>query len=99
MDIVDQFKHYIDLDELESCKLYLHEILATYEADTVPWDYIYKNVYLHACLRKRGAIVNWILELYESLPPIEKIALSQVFPYGRHLLKSVGGEGRGGNTS
>lgn len=94
MDIVDKFKHYIELDELESCKIYLQELLETYTPDSVPWDYVYKNVYLHACLRKRHAIVSWILVLYECLPPIEKIALSQVFPYGRHLLTKAGGSGK-----
>ena len=52
-----------------------------------PWDVIFKDVYLHACLKKRQTIVDWLLTVYESMDDISKIALRQVFPYGRHLLK------------
>lgn len=88
MDIVQKFKHYIDHDELSSCQDYLQELLDTYTSDSVPWDYIYKNVYLHACLKRRKAIVDWILTLYEHLPPVQQIALSQLFPYGRRLMSA-----------
>ena len=52
-----------------------------------PWDVIFKDVYLHACLKKRQTIVDWLLTVYESMDDISKIALRQIFPYGRHLLK------------
>ena len=52
-----------------------------------PWDVIFKDVYLHACLKKRQTIVDWLLTVYESMDDISKIALRQVFPYGRILLK------------
>lgn len=83
-EIIQPFKLYINADNLESCQLYMVELRNTYEE--LPWDYIFQKVYLHACLKKKTTIVDWLLEMYKELNPIEQIAIRQVFPYGRHLL-------------
>lgn len=83
-EIVRNFKSYVNAGKLESCQDYVHTLREEYEA--LPWDYIYEKVYLHACLRKQKHIVDWLLELYKELNPIEQIALRQIFPYGRYLL-------------
>lgn len=75
-------KDLVALDNLEGLKDYVYEN----QSLDLPWDVIYKDVYLHACLKKKPLIVNWLLEVYESLDPITKIALKQLFPYGRYLL-------------
>jgi hypothetical protein len=46
---------------------------------------IYLKVYLHACLKKEGQIKEWLEQMFEHFDPINKIALRQVFPYGRYL--------------
>jgi hypothetical protein len=71
-----------DLDGLKAAYTELQD-----NENQQPWDVIFKDVYLHACLKKRQAIVDWLLTVYESMDEISKIALRQVFPYGRHLLK------------
>jgi hypothetical protein len=71
-----------DLDGLKA-----EYILLTNQGSQMAWDAIFKDVYLHACLKKRQAIVDWLLTVYEQMDEISKIALRQVFPYGRHLLK------------
>lgn len=83
-DLIKPFKMYINADDLKSCQLYMAELHDEYEA--LPWDYMFQKIYLHACLKKKNTIVDWLLELYKELNPIEQIALRQVFPYGRHLL-------------
>lgn len=75
-------KDLVALDNLEGLKDYVYEN----QSLDLPWDVIYKDVYLHACLKKKPLIVNWLLEVYESLDPITKITLKQLFPYGRYLL-------------
>ena len=75
-------KDLVTLDNLEGLKDYVYEN----QSLDLPWDVVYKDVYLHACLKKKPLIVNWLLEVYETMDPITKIALKQLFPYGRYLL-------------
>ena len=81
-DMTRFIKDLVTLDNLEGLKDYVYEN----QSLDLPWDVIYKDVYLHACLKKKPLIVNWLLEVYESMDPITKIALKQLFPYGRYLL-------------
>ena len=80
--IIRDMKDLVTLDNLEGLKVYVYEN----QSLDLPWDVVYKDVYLHACLKKKPLIVNWLLEVYESMDPITKIALKQLFPYGRYLL-------------
>jgi trans-aconitate methyltransferase len=82
--IVSFFKKYINDGSLEACQAYLQELRDTYE--DAPWDYIFQKVYLHACLKKQKAIVDWLMLVFTELPPIQQIAVRQIFSYGRALL-------------
>lgn len=84
--IIGNFKHYIDNGSLESCQEYLQELTDEYECESIPWDYIFQKAYVHACLKKQKAIVDWLMLVFNGLPPIQQIALRQVFSYGRSLL-------------
>jgi hypothetical protein len=84
-EIVAHFKRYIDNNSLDSCRDYLAELEMEYEA--LPWDYIFQKVYIHACLKKRQAIIDWLMILYEALEPVQQIAIRQVFAYGKHLMR------------
>jgi hypothetical protein len=85
--IIYECKKYIELNELETLKLYYSELLE-YEYTSQPdLPYIFHRVYLHACLKGRKDIATWLeYTIYPSMDPIQKIALRQIFPYGRHLL-------------
>ena len=51
------------------------------------WPYVFHRVYLHACLKKKKEIAEWLqTALYPFMDPIQQIALRQIFVYGRHLL-------------
>jgi hypothetical protein len=82
-EVMQRFKIYIESGNLEACQSYYTELAEEYDA--VPWDYIYQKAYLHACLKKQGEIKTWLESMYEHLDPIARIAVRQVFPYGRHL--------------
>ncbi len=84
-EVVSTFKRYIDVGSLDTCQVYLQELLETYE--DVPWDYIFQKVYLHACLKKQKQIVDWLMFVFNDLPPIQQIAVRQVFSYGKYLLE------------
>lgn len=84
--IVDKFKHYINVVDLSGAKTYFEELVETYEHDSIAWDYVFNKIYIHACLKKQLAFVNWLMELFECLKPVEQIAIRQVFSYGKYLL-------------
>jgi hypothetical protein len=77
------FKTYINKKDTEGFNAFLSETQDDYDG---VWDYIFKKVYIHACLKKNQPIVDILLKAYEELSEIERIAIRQVFPYGRYLL-------------
>lgn len=79
---------------LKECKTLIEEdnlgALQDYYEDSLgeayPWEYIYQKLYLHACLKKKKQIVEWMNGLFPQFDPIQQIALRQMFSYGRYLL-------------
>jgi hypothetical protein len=75
-------KELIEKDNLEG----LQEVYSESAHEQYPWEYIYQKLYLHACLKKKHRIVKWLNEMFEQFDPIQKIALRQMFSYGKYLL-------------
>jgi hypothetical protein len=75
-------KTLIEKENLEA----LQEMYSENASETYPWEYIYQKLYLHACLKKKQKIVDWLNCMFEQFDPIQKIALRQMFSYGRYLL-------------
>jgi len=82
-DVIHVFKEYINKKDTEGFNTFLSETQDDYDG---VWDYIFKKVYIHACLKKNQPIIDILLKVYEELSEIERIAIRQVFPYGRYLL-------------
>ena len=83
-ELVKRFKSFVDAHDLSGAKLFYEGVT---ELEDVAWDYVYQKVYLHACLKKRHDFVKWMNELFEALEPLQRIALRQMFAYGRYLLQ------------
>ena len=75
-------KELIEKDNLEG----LQEFYSEQAHENYPWEYIYQKLYLHACLKKKHRIVTWLKAMFEQFDPIQKIALRQMFSYGKYLL-------------
>jgi hypothetical protein len=75
-------KTLIEKENLEG----LQEVYLENQSENYPWEYIYQKLYLHACLKKKHKIVDWLNCMFEQFDPIQKIALRQMFSYGRYLL-------------
>ena len=75
-------KTLIEKDNLEG----LQEFYSESAHENYPWEYVYQKLYLHACLKKKHRIVEWLNQMFEQFDPIQKIALRQMFSYGRYLL-------------
>ena len=78
-------KKLIEQNDLESFKTYLIENFENEE--NLDLSFVFQKLYLHACLKfKNSPIIDYLEnEVYNYLPEIERIAMRQVFPYGRYL--------------
>lgn len=75
-------KAMIDKDNLEGLQEYIQENMG----ENFAWEYAYQKIYLHACLKKKTAIAEWLRGLFPMFDPIQQIALRQMFSYGKYLL-------------
>jgi hypothetical protein len=87
-EIIQTCKHYLNEDNLEALQEYYRQLLCDESNETDPdWPYIFHRVYLHACLKGRRDAADWLARsVYPSMDEIQRIALRQIFPYGRLLL-------------
>jgi len=82
--LIQEIKQLINEDNLEEIQqIYLENINDT----KLKWSYIYQKIYLHACLKKKSAIVEYLRPLFDYLPPIQQIEIRQMFHYGNYLLQ------------
>jgi hypothetical protein len=89
-EIIDMCKRHIETGNLEGIQSYYRELMVTEFPQEPDWPYIFHRVYLHACLRGRPEVAQWIHQaLFPMMDPIQQIALRQIFPYGRYLLSKA----------
>jgi hypothetical protein len=90
-DIIKGCKTLIEENNMDGLQSYYREIMSKEFPREPDWPFIFHRVYLHACLKKRPEIAEWIHSaLYPLMDPIQQIALRQIFPYGRYLLSKRG---------
>ena len=59
-------------------------------ADIEMVDWAFQKLYLHACLKGRREIAEWLEKVvFPTMDPIVQIALRQGFSYGRYLLRKA----------
>ncbi len=81
-DFIKDCKVLIEKDNLEG----LQEMYNEMSGENYAWEYIYQKLYLHACLKKKRRIVEWMNSLFPLMDPIQQIGLRQMFSYGKYLL-------------
>ena len=85
--IIYDCKFHVEGNDFDSLRQYFHELITEPRPAQPDWPYIFHKIYLHACLKGRGEIAHWLEHtVYPMLDEIQKIALRQIFPYGRYLL-------------
>jgi hypothetical protein len=77
-----QCKTLIEKDNLEG----LQEFYLENQGENYAWEYVYQKLYLHACLKKKHRIVEWMRPLFDQFDPIQQIGIRQMFSYGKYLL-------------
>jgi hypothetical protein len=86
-EILRTCKSFIDANDVPGLHAYYREMMATEFPQEPDWPWLFQKLYLHACLRGRQEISQWLHgALFPMLDPIQQIALRQTFPYGRYLL-------------
>ena len=84
MDEIRQLKMLIGAGNLNGIQAYYQHLAEEYE--DVDWVWIFKECYLHACLKKQRPVVDWLMKEYEKMDMIQQIGVRQIFAYGRYLL-------------
>jgi hypothetical protein len=86
-EIIQTCKSFIETNDVQGIQTYYCDLLWTEFPRDPDWPFIFHKVYLHACLKGREDIANWLTRaLYPNMDQIQQIALRQIFPYGRLLL-------------
>lgn len=87
LEIIAEAKQHINDGNLEEIQKQVCELIDTELPREPDWPFIFQKVYLHACLKGRRQIAEWLqTAMYPLMDPIQQIALRQVFPYGKYLL-------------
>jgi len=88
LEIIKEAKLHVEDGNLPSLQEQICTLLNTSDLPREPdWPLIFHKVYLHSCLKGQHEIVNWLTNsIYPIMDPIQKIALRQIFSYGRQLL-------------
>jgi len=79
-------KTYINEGDLEGLQASYSEMQNNELDYNLNWEYIFHRIYLHACLRKKQDIADWLTAMFLTLDPVSQLGLRQIFPYGRYLL-------------
>ena len=88
--ITEEIKEIINKKDFKELQNYWMELQNTEFPCVIDWTTLFQKVYLHACLKGSTDIATWLeKEIFQQLDPIQQIALRQVFPYGRYLLRKV----------
>ena len=87
-DLIREVKPLVEQGDLQTLKLKWEE----YHEDTdfgreLAWDYLFQKIYLHAALKKKQDICQWLDDLFLTFDPIQQIAMRQMFSYARYLLR------------
>ena len=84
--IVKDVKLYIDHYDLEGLQKYYIDLLNTEFDYDINMQFIYKEAFFYACSKENKDIINWLINLYYGFDSVTKIALRQMFTYGKYIL-------------
>jgi hypothetical protein len=87
-EIICEIKPLINSGNLEGMQILWEDYQDGVEFERpIAWDYVFQKVYLHAALKKQAAICQWLDSLYLTFNEMTQIAIRQMFPYARYLLR------------
>ena len=87
--ILNHCKDLIETNQFEELQAYLYQTIQSITTTDyrIPIEYIYQQIYLHACLKKKAPIAEWLKSIFpEIFDEVQQIGLRQMFSYGNYLL-------------
>ena len=87
--IIKICKKMIESKNLDELKEYYNTLDKTqiFISNTIAYEYIFQKIFIHACNYGNKEIIEWLFEKYNEMDNIRKIALRQLFYYGKYMLK------------
>ena len=92
-NIIDYYKKRIEYKDTYSIKE-LYKNMKTYSEKEYQLNYahIYKNLFLHSCLKNNTDIIIFLTKVYFDLSICDQIALRQIVFYGKYLIPKTNQE-------
>jgi len=85
-NINNSLLQYIRDDEytsfVECCEYYINV-----DIEYKNYELVFKNSFVNACLYNRLEFVKYLLQKYNLMNIVSKIAIRQIFPYSKYLCK------------
>ena len=75
---------------LPALKEHYAALMASNHETPIDWPYVLQKLYIHACLKGRSDVADWLASLFDALDPISRIAYRHTLAYGRALLQRAG---------
>ena len=85
-ELLRDIKEVVERGNLDTLQTFYDYLQKTHEDEDVDWPYILQKTYLHACLKKRRDMVDWLGSLFEQMDPINRIAYRHTLNYGKVLI-------------
>jgi hypothetical protein len=86
VQLLRDIKEVVERGSLDTLQTFYAYLQKAHEDEEIDWPYVLQKTYLHACLKKRKDMVDWLATLFELLDPINKIAYRHTLSYGRFLV-------------
>lgn len=88
--LIAEGKYIISCHDIIELKEYYHDIKQLSNTDyQINYQYIFQQLFTHACLKKNKAIIIYLTRLYfEAFDDIAQIALRQSFFYAKYTIKN-----------
>ena len=85
-ELLRDIKEVVERGNLDTLQTFYDYLQKTHEDEDVDWPYILQKTYLHACLKKRRDMVDWLASLFEQMDPINRIAYRHTLSSGKVLI-------------
>jgi hypothetical protein len=88
--IVKDCKEIINKNSLQDIKEFWKDLQECEYDSTPDWPWIFQKIYIHACLKGKKEIAEWVKGEFEAtVDPIQRIAYRQTYSYGNFLLQKA----------
>ena len=84
--LIYESKEIIGLGDLPTLQVMWEDYQQTDFGRELAWEYIFQKLYIHAALKKKKHICEWLDTLYVQLDPIQQIGIRHTICYARYLL-------------